>query len=75
MNKANPIQVAEGAFISFSALPYNQQQLFGRWLPDAYLQPVQIEGQQFTDCVAYEDYEFWFEHHYRAEDLLLEEAL
>lgn len=54
-------------FVRLTNLPEKQAGSLLEWLPEAYLRKAGGEENLPGYCVAYEDYEFWYEHFFSDE--------
>ena len=63
--KASPIFYEGNKILRISDLPTGQSSLFSGWLsPSNFL--AFGESNDY-DCVKYDDYEYWYQHHYISE--------
>jgi hypothetical protein len=75
MLKASPNFHQGINFIQISSLPYEQQELFGRWIPQSATMQMEINNIRLPDCVEYQDYTYWFDFQYQNQNSLLESSL
>lgn len=55
-------------YISLYDLPNEQVQLFSEWVStSSFVNPTESHKIGSPDLVHYEDYEYWFDHHYLVE--------
>lgn len=74
MLKASPNFHQGINFIQISSLPYEQQELFGTWVPQSAKMKLEINNISLHDCVEYQDYAYWFDFQYQNQNSLLESS-
>ena len=63
IRKAKPYTSAGNTqYVRLSALPEAQLSEIRNWLPESY---IMREPSKSEPCIAYRDYEFWYEYCYR----------
>lgn len=63
--KVKPNYYKGQEFVSLSTLPYKQYSQIRDWLPVTSLIKLVIDDLELNDCIAYEEYEYWFENLYK----------
>jgi hypothetical protein len=61
MIKVSPTYSKEFNFVQISSLPYDQQIAFNDWVPASSITALEINNIFLPDCVAYQEYNYWFE--------------
>ncbi|WP_224999923.1 hypothetical protein [Cesiribacter sp. SM1] len=74
MPKLAPHRLGTTEYIRLSKLPTPQASSLRDWLPETYLTKLEEGGSVAEDCIAYEDYEFWYEYS-RPDEEQLDEQL
>lgn len=75
MLKASPTFHQGINFIQISSLPYEQQELFGLWVPESAMMKLEINNISLPDCVEYQDYAYWFDFQFESKNSLLESSI
>lgn len=76
MRKLKPSRQGITEYIRLVDLPERQVGTLLNWLPESCFTKVNNEEEQLlSDCIEYEDYEFWYEHCYQPNENLYEEEL
>ena len=60
MTKLIPIFINGGKWIQLSQLSKEQSLKLKSWLPVSCLKKVMFQGSEFTECLDFETYEYWF---------------
>ncbi|MFQ3215272.1 MAG: hypothetical protein ACJAT1_000404 [Marivirga sp.] len=61
MIKVSPTYSTGFNFVQISSLPYDQQLAFSDWIPASSISTIEINNISLPDCVAYQEYNYWFE--------------
>jgi hypothetical protein len=72
MFKANPTFCKGFNFVQISNLPFDQRMAFDEWIPDSSVQRLIINDISLPDCVAYQEYSYWFEFLFQKNGGILE---
>ena len=59
--KVSPIFFDSKKFLLFSDLPLKQAELFADWVK------VTFKADKDLEAIEYDQYDFWFDHHFSAE--------
>ncbi len=62
MPKLAPHRQGITEYIRLSELPAPQAVSLREWLPESYLTKLENGGFLASDCIEYEDYEFWYDY-------------
>ncbi len=65
MLKAIPTYDQKFSFIQIASLPFAQQEAFMLWIPTASIQELTINNITLTDCVDYQEYDYWYDFQYQ----------
>ncbi|WP_339870177.1 hypothetical protein [uncultured Algoriphagus sp.] len=60
MTKLIPIFINGGKWIQLSQLSKEQSLKLKSWLPVSCLKKIMFQGSEFTECLDFETYEYWF---------------
>ncbi|SFA75598.1 hypothetical protein [Algoriphagus aquimarinus] len=60
MTKLIPIFINGGKWIQLSQLSKEQSAKLKSWLPVSCLKKIIFQGMEFSDCLDFETYEYWF---------------
>lgn len=60
MTKLIPIFINGGKWIQLSQLSKDQALKLKSWLPVSCLKKIIFQGSEFSDCLDFETYEYWF---------------
>lgn len=60
MTKLIPIFINGGKWIQLSQLSKDQALRLKSWLPVSCLKKIIFQGSEFSDCLDFETYEYWF---------------
>ncbi|MFC5625406.1 hypothetical protein [Algoriphagus winogradskyi] len=60
MTKLIPIFINGGKWIQLSQLSKEQALKLKSWLPVSCLKKIMFQGSEFTECLDFETYEYWF---------------
>lgn len=63
MTKLIPIFINGGKWIQLSQLSKEQSSNLKSWLPVSCLKKIMFQGNEFSDCLDFETYEYWFKTH------------
>lgn len=63
MTKLIPIFINGGKWIQLSQLSKEQSSSLKSWLPVSCLKKIKFQGAEFSDCLDFETYEYWFRTH------------
>ncbi len=63
MTKLIPISLNGKHWIQLSQLSSDQAQVLRSWLPVNCIKKIIFQGMEFTDCLDFETYEYWFRTH------------
>ncbi|WP_192347622.1 hypothetical protein [Algoriphagus sp. Y33] len=63
MTKLIPIFINGGKWIQLSQLSEEQATKLKSWLPVSCLKKIIFQGVEFSDCLDFETYEYWFRTH------------
>ncbi|TXE14490.1 hypothetical protein [Algoriphagus aquimarinus] len=63
MTKLIPIFINGGKWIQLSQLSKEQSLKLKSWLPVSCLKKIIFQGMEFSDCLDFETYEYWFLTH------------
>lgn len=63
MTKLIPIFINGGKWIQLSQLSKEQSSKLKSWLPVSCLKKIIFQGNEFSECLAFETYEYWFRTH------------
>jgi hypothetical protein len=72
MFKVSPNYSTNLSFIQVSSLPIEQQVAFMHWIPETSLQQLTINNITMTDCVDYQEYNYWFDFQFHKSGNMLE---
>jgi len=72
MIKVSPTYSKNFSFVQISCLPQAQQEAFMQWVPMSSLQKLTINNISLTDCVDYQEYNYWFDFQFQTISGLLE---
>ncbi len=67
MTKLIPIFINGGKWIQLSQLSKEQSLKLKSWLPVSCLKKIIFQGMEFSDCLDFETYEYWFRTHHVSE--------
>ena len=67
MNKLIPIFINGRKWVQLSQLSNEQSSKLKIWLPVSCLKKIVFQGSEFTDCLDFETYEYWFRTHQMSE--------
>ena len=60
MTKLIPIFINGGKWIQLSQLSKDQALKLKSWLPVSCLKKIMFQGSEFSECLDFETYEYWF---------------
>ena len=60
MTKLIPIFINGGKWIQLSQLSKDQAAKLKSWLPVSCLKKIMFQGSEFSECLDFETYEYWF---------------
>lgn len=60
MTKLIPIFINGGKWIQLSQLSKEQSSNLKSWLPVNCVKKIIFQGNEFSDCLEFETYEYWF---------------
>ncbi|PZX59885.1 hypothetical protein LV84_01094 [Algoriphagus ratkowskyi] len=60
MTKLIPIFINGRKWIQLSQLSNEQSIKLKSWIPVNCLKKIKFQGSEFSDCLAFETYEYWF---------------
>ncbi|MEP0711261.1 hypothetical protein [Algoriphagus sp.] len=63
MTKLIPIFINGRKWIQLSQLSKEQSSKLKSWIPVNCLKKITFQGVEFSDCLAFEIYEYWFRTH------------
>ncbi|REG83988.1 hypothetical protein C8N25_11643 [Algoriphagus antarcticus] len=63
MTKLIPIFINGGKWIQLSQLSNEQSIKLKSWLPVSCLKKIMFQGSEFSECLDFETYEYWFRTH------------
>lgn len=74
MFKVSPTFSKGFNFVQISSLPFEQQIAFNEWVPQSSIKHLTINNITLRDCVAYQEYNYWFEFNFLKSSGILESS-